>query len=187
MRPFLLALSLAFFALFTFVPVPASAEDAPTTTTAAPPISFCINDSFTCVTPDFYTKFANYDLRDKKWVAGVSEIGVGYSLLFFSDQPYASGVALHGAFDLSQITPSYLSLVPTVVIAKYFEVGVNITFLDGDIKYYLTAGVAGNFEGLTSLVTGKNLGERYRVLKLEYQARQAAAASATAPELAPAK
>jgi hypothetical protein len=172
----LAVLTFALFPILLFLTLvltsPRAHAQEPTPSLVAPPISFCIGQTFTCVTPDLNASFANYDLRDKKWSGGVSTIGVGYSLLFASDQPYASGFALHAAGNFAQATPSYLSVIPTVVLMKYFEAGVNVAFLDGDVKYYFTVGLSGNFEILKTLLTGKNIGERYQTALAAYRAKQ---------------
>jgi hypothetical protein len=155
------------FTMFAFLslvlPSPRALAADPTPSMVAPPISFCIGQSFTCVVPDLNSSFANYDLMTKKWSGGVQTIAAGYALLFFSDQPYAIGPALHGAFNFSQEAPSDLSIVPTIVFFKYLELGINVVFLDGSIKYGMAFGLSGNFEAIMTLVTGKNIGERHRV------------------------
>jgi hypothetical protein len=144
------------------LPTPRALAADPTPSAVAPPISFCVGQSFTCVVPDFNAAFATYDLVAKKWSGGVDTVAAGYALLFFSDQPYALGPALHAAFNFSQSAPSYFSVFPTVVLFRFFEVGANVVFLDGSIKYSLSAGLSANFEAATTLVRGKNIGERYR-------------------------
>lgn len=69
----------------------------PTPSDAAPPISFCIGQSFNCVLPDFNVNTVAYDLGAKQWKAGVNTIAVGYMFLYASDQPWSSGLALHAA------------------------------------------------------------------------------------------
>lgn len=153
------------FTLLTTSPVLAA---DPTPSDAAPPISFCIGQSFNCVIPDFSLNTVNYDLGAKQWKAGVTSIAVGYAFLYASDQPWSSGLALHGAGSFNQGTPSYFALTPTIVIAKYFEVGASFIFLNGAIEKDLTLGFSFNAEILTTLFTGKNIATRY-------QARLAAA------------
>ncbi len=132
---------------------PVRAEVTPST--VAPPISFCIGTSYNCVLPDFNLNTVSYDLDAKKWKAGVTSLAVGYMFLFASDQPWASGFALHGAGQWSQGQPSYFAIVPTVVIAKYFEVGMSFAFMDGAIEKNVTLGLSANAELLMQLVTGK--------------------------------
>ena len=148
---------------------PAQAAE-PTPSDAAPPISFCIGQSFNCVVPDFNLNAVNYDLGAKKWKAGITTIAVGYAFLYASDQPWSSGIALHGAGSFNQGTPSYFALTPTIVIAKYFEVGASFIFLDGAIEKDLTLGLSLNAEVLTSLLSGKGIKARYQARLLAARA-----------------
>lgn len=94
---------------------PAMAADAePTSSDVAPPLSFCLPGTFHCVVPDFNLNAVNYDLGAQKWKAGVTQVGVGYALLFYSDKPWSSGIALHGAGQWSQGQSSYFALTPTL-------------------------------------------------------------------------
>jgi hypothetical protein len=136
--------ALALGSLFVASPARAQAPNV-----VAPPISFCIGATATCVMPDFNLQTINYDLDAKKWSGGVTAIAVGYELLFFSDQPWASGVALHGAVQFNQQAPSFLALTPTLVILKYFELGATISFLDGSIGKAVTAGIGIPFDVVT--------------------------------------
>ncbi len=152
---------------------------------AAPPISFCLGQTFHCVVPDFNLNTVSYDLGSKKWKAGVTQVGVGYALLFYSDQPWSSGVALHAAGQWSQGQPSYFAVTPTLVFAKFFEVGATFVFLDGAIEKDLTLGLSANFEVLTALATGKSIPQRLQALKLAYreaEERRMAAADEDARE-----
>ena len=157
----LLFLTPAVLAGFILVPSPARAAD-PTTSDAAPPISFCIGQTFNCVVPDFSLNTVNYDLGAKQWKAGVTSIAIGYAFLYASDQAWSSGVALHGAGSFNQGTPSYFAITPTLVIAKYFEVGASFIFLDGSIEKDLTLGLSINAETLTSWLSGKSIAARYQ-------------------------
>ncbi len=152
----------------TLLPAGALAAE-PTPSDVAPPISFCFGSSFNCVIPDFNLNNVNYDLGAKKWKTGVSTIAVGYMFLYASDKPWASGVALHGAGQWSQGSPSYFALVPTLVFAKYFEVGMSFIFLDGSIEKDVTLGLSANAENLVSLITGKTIPVRLQAAKLAYR------------------
>ena len=127
----------------------------------APPISFCIGQTATCVKPDFNLQTINYDLTAKKWSGGVTAIAVGYELLFYSDQPWASGIAVHGAVQFDQQTPSFFALTPTLVIMKYFELGATFSFLDGSIGKAITAGLGIPFD----IVTGQSMQARIAALR----------------------
>jgi hypothetical protein len=120
-----------------------------TPNSVAPPISFCIGQTTTCVMPDFNLQVVNYDLTTKKWSGGVTAIGAGYELLFFSDQPWASGIALHGAGQFTQAGPNYFAITPTVVVAKYFEIGGTFTLMDGSIGKSITLGLGIPFDVVT--------------------------------------
>ena len=71
-------------------------------------------------------------------------------------------VALHGAGSFNQGTPSYFALTPTIVIAKYFEVGASFIFLNGAIEKDLTLGFSFNAETLMSWLSGKGIKARYQ-------------------------
>ncbi|HVP24125.1 MAG TPA: hypothetical protein VMS77_09475 [Conexivisphaerales archaeon] len=115
----------------------------------APPISFCIGQTTHCVMPDFNVNTVNYDLGAKKWDAGITTIGVGYALLFYSTEAWASGLAVHAAGQWSQSKPSYFAIIPTLVIAKYFEVGAKFSFMDGSIGKAITLGLGASLDVLT--------------------------------------
>lgn len=163
MKKTLLA-ALSLLTLLSAHPGPARADLA--LDDVAPPLSFCFGKTSICVMPDLNLSTVNYDLDAKKWDAGVTSVGVGYMLLFASDRPYASGIALHGAGQWSQTGPSYFALVPTVVLAKYFEVGVRLSFMDGSIGKYLTLGLGANADVIMSWLTGKNIRERLAAKRL---------------------
>jgi hypothetical protein len=164
MRPTLFAAAVALtVALAT--PSPTQAEVTPDT--VAPPLSFCIGKTTTCVMPDFNLSTVNYDLKAKKWEVGTTTFGIGYMLLLASDRPYASGVAVHIAGQWSQSTPSYLALAPTLVLAKYFEVGATVRLMDGGVDTVLSFGLGANSDTLVALLTDKNLGDRLRTARLQ--------------------
>jgi hypothetical protein len=140
----------------------------PTPSDVAPPISFCLGKSFHCVLPDFNLHTAVYDLEAKKWKTGVSTVAVGYMLLFYSDQPWGSGVAVHAAGQWDQGQPSYFAIEPTMVFAKYFELGFSFVFLDGAIEKNLVIGLSANAELFMRLLTGKSLPTRLSEAKLAY-------------------
>jgi hypothetical protein len=71
-----------------------------------------------------------------------------------------------------QGSPSYFALVPTLVFAKYFEVGMSFAFKDGSIEKYITIGLSANAENLTALVTGKTISTRLQSAKLAYAEEQ---------------
>jgi hypothetical protein len=141
----------------------------PTPSDVAPPLSFCLPGTFHCVVPDFNLNTVNYDLGAAKWKAGVTQVGVGYALLFYSDRPWASGVALHGAGQWSQGQPSYFALAPTLVFLKVFEVGVTFTLLDGRIEKDLTLGLSVNAETVLSTLTGQGIAKRLQAAKMAYR------------------
>jgi hypothetical protein len=163
MRP-TLALTVV-LALTLAKPTPARAQVTPDK--VAPPLSFCIGDTATCGMPDFNLSTVNYNLKTKKWETGTTTFGAGYMLLLASDQPYASGVALHVTGQWSQSTPSYLALAPTLVLAKYFEAGVTVRLMDGGVDTVLSFGVGVNADTLLTLLTGKNLNDRLRNARLQ--------------------
>jgi len=124
--------------------------------TVAPPISFCVGNTTHCVMPDLNVSTINYDLGAKKWDAGVTTIGVGYELLFYSTEAWASGVALHAAGQWSQSKPSYFALIPTLVLAKYFEVGARFSLMDGSTGKAMTFGLGAGLD----LLSGKTMSAR---------------------------
>lgn len=138
-----------------------SQETAPAVLT--PPISFCIGRTSHCVMPDLNLNTVNYDLTTKKWDAGVTTVGVGYALIFYSDQPWGSGIAVHGAGQWNQkSSPSYFALIPTVVLARYFEIGFGLKFMDGSIGKSLTLGLGAGLD----LLTGKTMATRFEEAKI---------------------
>jgi len=143
----------------------------PTTSDVAPPISFCLPGTFHCMVPDFNLNTVNYDLGAKHWKAGITQIGVGYAFLFYTDQPWSFGAALHGAGQWSQGQPSYFALTPTLVFFKVFEAGASFIFLDGSVEKDLTLGISANAESIMALVTGKNIRARHEEAKASYRAR----------------
>lgn len=157
-------------------PMPARAAEqplaGPTPSDVAPPLSFCIGQSFNCVLPDFNLNTVSYDLGAKQWKAGVTSIAVGYMFLYASDQPWASGVALHGAGQWSQGAPSYFAFVPTLVLAKYFEAGMSFVFLNGSIEKDITLGLSANAEILMGWITGKTMPVRLQAARLAYAQEQ---------------
>jgi hypothetical protein len=144
----------------------------PTPSDVAPPISFCIGQTFNCGLPDFNLNTVSYDLGLAQWKAGVTTVAVGYMFLYASDKPWASGAALHGAGQWSQGAPSYFALVPTLVFAKYFEVGMSFVFLNGRIEKDVTLGLSANAENLMTLVTGKTMSVRLQAARLAYAAER---------------
>jgi hypothetical protein len=144
----------------------------PTPSDESPPISFCFGTSFNCVVPDFNLNTVAYDLGTKQWKAGVTTVAVGYMFLYASDQPWSSGCALHAAGQWSQGQPSYFALVPSLVIAKYFELGMSFIFLNGSIEKDMVLGLSANAENLVGLVTGKGIKQRYEARRQSYQQEQ---------------
>jgi hypothetical protein len=142
---------------------PVKTEVAISPNLLAPPISFCFVQSTTCVMPDFALSVVNYDLGAKKWTGEVQTVGVGYMLLFASDQPYASGIAIHGAGQFQQSGPKYFALLPTLVLARYFEVGATFQFADGAINKFITLGLGFGFD----LVSGGTMGSRLQAARLK--------------------
>jgi hypothetical protein len=138
------------FVLFAFLSFAGTAKaDTPNANSVSPVLSFCLGQSNTCVMPDFGLSTVSYDLDAKKWAGGVQSIGVGYMLLFASDQPWASGIAVHGSFNFSQTEPSFFAPTVTAVLLRYFEVGATFRFMDGAIGKYLTLGANVPFDTLT--------------------------------------
>lgn len=143
--------SLALFAVLTapsyFVLGPPSARgDEPVPDSFAPPLSFCIGKSATCVLTDLGLPVVNYDLDAKKWGGGVRRLTAGYALLFAADEVYASGIAGHLSFSLDQAVPDYVAPTFMFVLARYFEFGATFELGDGYFKKYLTAGTSVPFE-----------------------------------------
>jgi len=128
----------------------------PSADDVSPRLSTCLGRTTHCVMPDFDLGAVSYDFGAKKWQGGVTSIGVGYMLLFWSTSPLASGVALHGAGQFSQGQPSYFALTPTLVLARYFEAGCTLELADGGFSAQLTLGLGVAWD----LLTGKTMGER---------------------------
>jgi hypothetical protein len=171
-------------ALFIAVPAFAQTPTPITYNDAAPPLSFCLGQSTTCVMPDFGLQTVNYDLKAKAWSGGVQTLAVGYALLFASNQPYASGVALHASFNFDQKTPSYFAPTFAFVGFHWFEIGYTPVFLDGQIGQKLTLGVNLTAEAITALLTGQSLDARKMAL---VQKRAAAEATKSLEPPAPTK
>jgi hypothetical protein len=167
-----------------FIAVPAFAQTPVTFSDVAPPLSFCIGQTTTCVMPDFGLQSVNYDLKAKAWSGGITNIAAGYALLFASDQPYASGFAVHASFNFDQKAPSFFAPTFALVGFHWFEVGYTPVFMDGQIGQRLTLGVNLNAEAITTLFTGKNLDARRAALQRE---RQAASSTETATPADPKK
>jgi hypothetical protein len=145
-------------------------------TDVAPPLSFCIGTSTTCVVEDLGLTAVNYDAVNKKW-SGTSGAGFGYVLLFKADTPYASGFSVHATFNFSQSGPSFLAPTFAAVVFHWLEAGYTPVFYDGSIGHQITLMVALNAEEVTSLVTGKRIGARMAARRLEL-ARLAAESAA---------
>lgn len=127
-----------------------------TPNSVAPDISFCFGKTATCVMPDLNISVVNYDLVEQKWTSGVTTIGLGYQLLFFADQSWASGIAVHGAGQFAQQGASYFAVTPTLVLAKYFEAGATFSFRDGSIGKSITLGLGVPWD----LATGRTMSAR---------------------------
>ena len=140
----------------------------PTPNDVAPPLSFCFGTTFNCVLPDFNLNTVAYNLDAKQWKVGATSYALGYMFLYASDKPWASGVALHGAGQWSQGAPSYFAIVPSLVIAKYFELGMSFVFLNGSIEKDLVLGISANAEIIMGLVTGKPIQARLAAAKVAY-------------------
>jgi hypothetical protein len=138
-----------------------------TPTSVAPPLSFCIGNTFTCVVPDFGLQAVNYDLKAKQWSGGITSVAAGYALLFASDKPYASGLAIHASFNFSQAAPSYFAPTFALVALHWFEAGYTPVFMNGKIGQQITLGVNLNAEAVASLFTGKNIAQRLAVQRLK--------------------
>lgn len=166
--------------LMTFPNTARSQETAPTVLT--PPISFCIGSTRHCVLPDLNLNTINYDLTTKKWDAGVTSVGVGYALIFYADQPWGSGIAVHAAGQWNQKnSPSYFALIPTVVLARYFEIGFGLKFMDGSIGKSLTLGLGAGLD----LLTGKTMSTRFNEAKTAPPAPSAPASTPPTTPTAP--
>jgi hypothetical protein len=140
---------------------PPARADGPTPSSVAPPISFCIGQTTHCVMPDFGISVVNYDLVAKKWSGGIQKISAGYQLLFYSDQPYGSGVAVHVSFDVSQQSSNYVSPSFMVVLMRYFEAGYTPTFMDGRVGHALTLGTNVPLD----LLSGTTMADRLRAAR----------------------
>jgi hypothetical protein len=149
---------------------PQRGEPAPVTpSTASPPLSFCISETTICVVPDVGLQTVSYDLKAKKWQGGVTAMAAGWALLFASNAPYASGVAVHASFNFGQAAPSFFAPTFSFVICRWFEAGYTPVFMDGQIGQQLTFGVNVNAEALTALLTGQNLEARRVALAISKQ------------------
>ena len=167
---FLTAFTSTFLTLVVTHPAQAQTP-VPTPSDAAPPLSFCIGDTFTCVVPDLGVQTINYDLKAKKWAGGITGAGVGYALLFASDKPYASGFAIHASFDFSQTVPSFFAPTFSAVGFHWFEIGYTPVFMSGQIGQQLTLGVNINAESIAKLFTGKNIAQRLTAKRIEAAAK----------------
>jgi hypothetical protein len=107
------------------------------------------------VLPDLGTSAVSYDLRAKRWDAGASSLGVGYALLFWSDRPWAPGVALHASGRWGQ-AGSHLDLAPTIVVLRYLHAGATYRLSDGGGGWYLTLGAGASLD----LLSGRTMRER---------------------------
>ena len=132
----------------------------PTPNDVAPPLSFCFGATTTCVVEDFNLQMINYDLIAKQWSGGITAAGIGYALLYRSDTPYASGAAVHVAFNFDQGSPSYFAPTFSAVFCHWFEAGYTPVFYDGHIGQKITLMVGLNAEQVMTMLTGKRLGQR---------------------------
>jgi len=128
---------------------PPSTSRAQTPNAVAPSASFCLGESAHCVMPDINLSTINYDLKAKKWDAGVTGVSAGYMLLFYSDRPWASGIAVHVGGKFGQSGPNYFAATPTLVFCRYFEGGVTIKLIDGGVDTLVTLGVGFAWDFLT--------------------------------------
>jgi len=149
-----------------------SAAAEPVPSDVAPPLSFCLGETYHCVLLDLNLQSVNYDLSTKKWQSGVKTLSAGYVLMFYSNEPWGFGPALHGEGQWSQGEPSSFGLTATGVFFRYFEVGVTFVLLDGKIDKYLTLGLSANLEHLTRILTGKSM-----LVRLEEERTRRLAAS----------
>jgi len=137
----------------------------PTPSSVSPTLSFCIGKTFHCVLPDLNFMAVNYDLSAKKWDGQAQSAGGGYALLFYSDKPFASGVAMHLAGQFKDSGPKYLSIIPTLVFARYLEVGATVQLADGAINKWLTFGI-----GLQSdVLSGRPMAGRHQEAMSAYR------------------
>jgi len=156
---------------------PSARAAEPTPNDVAPPLSFCVGDTYHCMMPDFNFSMVRYDLVAKKWDSiGITSVGVGYEFMFYSNQPWSFGPALHVAGQWGQDKPSYFGLTPTLVFFKYVELGASFDLRDGAVDKYLVAGLSGNTELLTRWITGKGIEVRLGEARREYAAKLAAGA-----------
>lgn len=145
-------------------------SQGPLPTDVSPPLSFCIGRTTHCVLPDLGTSAVNYDLQKKRWDAGVASLGVGYALLFWSDRPWAPGIAMHASGQWGQ-AGSHLDLVPTVVVLRYLHAGATYRLADGGGGWRLTLGAGAPLD----LLSGRTMRERLadaRVAAMLREARQ---------------
>ena len=172
MKKFALVLATAFVCTYAILAATQAHAQTPTPSDVAPPLSFCLGDTFTCVVPDLGLQTINYDLKAKQWAGGVTAAGIGYALLFASDKPYASGFAIHASFDFSQAMPSYFAPTFSGVAFHWFEAGYTPVFMSGKIGQQLTLGVNISAESILSLFTGKNISQRLTAKRIEAAAKQ---------------
>jgi hypothetical protein len=144
----------ACLACLAAAPRPAAAGVVPDD--VSPPLSFCIGETTHCVLPDLGLRAASYDLSARRWEdAGVSDLGAGYALILWSDQPWAPGVAVHASGRWGR-SGSHLDLVPTLVLLRYVHVGATARIGDGGVRFYLTLGAGATLD----LLSGRTMRER---------------------------
>lgn len=127
--------------------------------TITPPLSFCFGKTSHCVLPDLNLSTISYDLVLKKWDGAVSTVGIGYMLLFYSTEPWASGLAAHVAGHFGQSGPNYLAVTPTIIVARYIEIGFTLKLADGSIGRSITLGLGAGLDLLTGRTMATRLSE----------------------------
>ena len=106
-----------------------------------------------CIVPDL--SFSVYRVRlngpdSGKADVGAVPVGAGWALLFGYDQWWASGAALHGILDFSQVGSNKLEASLTATIFRFGHAGVAYSRLDGFNQWYGVAGLSVPIDVITT-------------------------------------
>lgn len=100
----------------------------------------------TCLMPDGAINAVMFNLGTKKFEVGTASIGAGLMLLFASDSPYGSGVALHLTGVYSQDKASWVMPTIGAVLARYVQIGYSPRWSSGEPMAHFVS-LAGNLPG----------------------------------------
>lgn len=119
---------------------PAHAQDA------APFAGHCFGDgTSTCLVPELSFDVTRIRLNGPdagSLAAGAVPVGLGYSMLFWYDQWYASGVNAHGIIDFSQKGTDFFQVSGGFTLARYFHVVAVFDRVGGGNEWWAAFGAS---------------------------------------------